>query len=37
MIQLLITPSIPETVVSQLNKDNKTVLSKTDNPESVYQ
>lgn len=37
MIHLLITASIPETVVSYLNKDNKTVLYKTDNPESVYQ
>lgn len=37
MIHLLITASIPEIVVSYLNKDNKTVLCKMDNPESVYQ
>lgn len=37
MIHLLITTSIPETVVSYLNKHNKTVLYKTDNPESVYE
>lgn len=36
MIHLLITASIPETVVSYLHK-HKTVLHKTDDLESVYQ
>lgn len=35
VINLLITASIPEAVVSYLNKDNKTVLCKMDNPESI--
>lgn len=35
MIHLLLSAPIPETVVSYLTKDNKTVLYKTDNPESV--
>jgi len=35
MNHLLITASTPEIVVCYLNKDNKTVLYKTHNPESV--
>lgn len=37
MIHLLITASIPETVVSYLKKDSKTVFYKMGSPESVYQ